>query len=441
MNEVKQIRKSEGVRSVKKKRRLCTDIDFELRSPMARKILLAVIAVLILTFCLYQIYMLRDHRVLAKTETALTRTISRTVDTDGFVLRAETVVNCDRNGTVVPCQPNGSKIGVGDTVARIYASPQSAEKYLEYSVLQDEIAYYQSISQVSGSSVPVGMEIYNANILSRLLTFEDTLEKNALSSLSAKMRELAADITRKQAAVGKPVDVEAKLSALTTRAESLQSQLAGCTEVPAEAAGYYVNETDGYESVGDYDAVTGISADGVRDLLGAKPKKAAKNVGKLITQFNWYLVCCVPADRIEGLEAGARVKIYFPDSFEDPLTMKVKAINPSENGEDVAVVFVSDLMDEQLASLRNVRIRIRIEEYTGYAVNKNALRTVNTDGKDEVGVYVQLGNIAKFRKVEIVYADDNVVLASNEKDENGYLRLYDEIITEGTDLYDGKIIA
>ena len=121
--------------------------------------------------------------------------------------------------------------------------------------------------------------------------------------------------------------------------------------------------------------------------------------------------------------------------------MILKAKNNDGAGQ-TALVLSSDLMDAVLASFRKESVRIRLEEYTGYAVNKKAVRTVKNDaGEDEIGVFIQLGNIARFRRIEIVYSDDNIVLASNAEDKSGYLRLYDEIIIEGTDLYDGKIIS
>ena len=79
--------------------------------------------------------------------------------------------------------------------------------------------------------------------------------------------------------------------------------------------------------------------------------------------------------------------------------------------------------------------KIHMNEFTGYEISAKALRTV--DG--EKGVFIQLANVVRFRKVDIVYSDDTVIL-SGKSSKSGYVALYDEIIIEGTDLYDGKII-
>lgn len=50
------------------------------------------------------------------------------------------------------------------------------------------------------------------------------------------------------------------------------------------------------------------------------------------------------------------------------------------------------------------------------------------------------GNIVKFKKINIVYSDSEYSICSVPDGESGYIKQYDEIIVEGTDLYDGKIL-
>ena len=44
------------------------------------------------------------------------------------------------------------------------------------------------------------------------------------------------------------------------------------------------------------------------------------------------------------------------------------------------------------------------------------------------GVYVKYGDLQRFRRITILYEDDNE------------LRLYDEVIVEGSNLQDGKLL-
>ena len=52
------------------------------------------------------------------------------------------------------------------------------------------------------------------------------------------------------------------------------------------------------------------------------------------------------------------------------------------------------------------------------------------------GVYILDGEEVAFRKVDVIYETDNCIV-SDITDEEGYLHLYDQIITEGDDLGGG----
>lgn len=432
MSEVRNIKEGKKI-IARKNRQIGANIDFEFGSSNLVRILLAVVAVIVVIFCVYQIARLRSHQKMLNTQTALNRTINRTIATEGYVLREERLISYRGSGTVVPVAENGSKVAIGDTVAKAYASADAAMDSVSYSELEELLEYYNEISSFSGNAVSVGMEIYDQNIATRLKQFENVLEQNTLSELSASAKALGAQITKKQIAVGKQVNVEDEIMSLRGKMDAIAASLNNCTQICADSAGFYMNETDGYESVGEYDSVLDITTAGVKQLINTKPVSGQTGVGKLITQFNWYLVCNLSEEDAKELKIGNSLGVIFTESGGE-IEMTVKAINPDENG-DCALVLVSDRVDAQLARLRIEKVKLRTEEYTGYAVDKSAVRTV--DG--ELGVYIQLGNIIRFRKIDIIYSDDSIVLVSNNE-ENGYLRLYDEIIVEGTDLSDGKII-
>ena len=449
MSQIKDINAPIVDENGKTKRRFRMDLDFRLQSHRLRTILVVLLALLMLGEIGYQVYMAQARKTGVKTQTALVNTIYKTIDTEAFVLREESLVSYAGRGTVVPNVRNGSKVGVGDPVAKIYTSASAAEKSLEASYLQDELEYYTNVQRFSGSALAVANEIYKSNVLASLMDVETALNENALSVLPEKVRALSTNVTRQQIANGKVIDVDAQISTLTARIESLSAGLTGCTQITAESAGYYVSETDGFESVGDYASAASMTAADVETLLRAEPRPALNNVGKLITQFNWYVVCNVPEADADVLRVGRKLKVVFSDAGDKLLTLSVKAKNENENGV-VTLVLAGDRMDDSISALRKEHIRIRVEEYTGFPVDSKAIRTkqepvYDEQGKDTgktedvIGVYVRMERTAKFRKITIVYTGDGFVLAENTAD-TGYLHLYDEVIVEGTELYDGKVL-
>ena len=99
-------------------------------------------------------------------------------------------------------------------------------------------------------------------------------------------------------------------------------------------------------------------------------------------------------------------------------------------------------MNKQYSWLSEEQVRFVYDEITGFVVDNRAIR----EEDDVQGVYVVSGNLVEFKKVEIAYSDSEYSVCVTPTDDNGnpqsgYVELYDEIIIEGTDLYDGKILG
>ncbi|MBQ7637976.1 MAG: hypothetical protein IJS90_03645 [Clostridia bacterium] len=431
-----QTKKAE-VRDINTIRRRMTNIDFEFRSPVIKGILIFAAVALIAAFSIYHIRMYTaGAKNTLKTQTAVSRTITKSIQAKGMVIREESVLSyAGLTGTVVPRVSNGHKVSSGDTVAEIFTSPGTAEKLMELDKLDAEIEYYEYIDALGSGAILPGKDAYNQNISRSLFDLLACIGKNDLAHLDDAVMDLSMNATKKQIALGKTVAVDSTLATLYNRRESLSSSISSGAAISADRAGYYVSKADGYEDLTDYGGVLQITPEDVERLLSESPKTVSNNVGKLITQFNWYIVCVVDRADSENVDLGSRVNVSIAGFSEETVRMTLAAKNEGPD-DKVAMVLSCNLMDSEIASLRLENIKICLEEYSGYAVDKKALRTV--DG--ETGVYIKLGNLVRFRKVKIVYSDDNIVLAE-ANGESGYLRLYDEIITEGTDLYDRKIIT
>ena len=427
MGEIKQ-KKSEG---------LSTDIDIEIASPKAKAVLVGLLVVVILSFTVYQVYMVRGGQSKLKTQTAIFQTVSRGVSADGFVIREEHYVSNPYSGTVVPAVSNGNKVAIGDTVARIFSSESAASAAARIDELDDTIDFYRSVSAASTGVLPADLELYKQNAVDALLALSNAVSANELSRFGALSGELRAAITKKQIAYGGSVDVSSQLTSLTAERGELEKTLQDYSAVIADAAGYYVASADGYETLAGIDGVKEFTGEDVKRLNEAKPAAVPDDtVGKLVTSFIWYLVCNVSEKEIYGIGTGDNVGVAFLNSSAGTIKMHVDAINANKQDGTVTMVLRSNLMDAAIAALRKEKVKIIAEQYDGYVVDPKAVRTV--DGV--TGVYVKLGNIVRFRRIDIAFSDDTMILAVCPDGENGYLKQYDEIIIEGTDLYDGKNI-
>ncbi|MCL2512709.1 MAG: hypothetical protein FWF08_02305 [Oscillospiraceae bacterium] len=404
-------------------------------------------SVVVICFLLYQIFIVGNADV--KTETALRQTVYKAISADVFFIRDETLIRSNAGGVFMPLIPDGTRAARGDTVAVYFRDRAAAELHLKISDAEKEIAYYESLSQLL-SVHTTGIAALDKNIDSAVYGYADALHTGKLKSLGELSLAVRDAVTEKQLATNIKPDFINKLSGLYAEYDRLTETKPVYTGIKADSAGYYISNTDGFENACPYADAISLTCDEIEALLLTQPEKQEGNAGKLIGSFDWYIACVIDTKSMEKLTIDSAKTIVLPASSVSGVTAKVAAINDTKDGK-TSVIFKCSEMDGRLASLRNEPAQIRTEEYTGYKVDNRAIRMA----EGVKGVYVLRGNVVTFRKINVVFSNDTFSISSApatgeepEKDEQNasaydkkeYLTLYDEIIVEGTDLYDGKLV-
>ena len=424
-----------GIKKFRKAHPVNTNIDFRL-NPTAKRIVGIFIAVCFIVFIAHQLYLRAKPQTQLNSQMAVIRQITETVDVPAFIVRRESVLRASGGTAVVPCVKNGCKVSIGDSVVDIYATEEAAASASKLSSLETLLAYYESIEEMEYANLVSDMDIYNSAVLDSLLSLKKSIASGDLSGISEEGYVFSENLTKRQIIIGKNVDVSTDAAAVSAEIEQIKNSIGAKNTVTADKAGNFVNTVDGYEGMGNYDEIKNTTYDDVESLLNAQPSGVeSSNVGKVITKFVWYAVCNIPEEKAGELSVGDTVTVTVDGYRGGDIKCKIRAKNENANGY-VTLVLSNNELNEELAVLRKVNIKIHTNDYTGYVIDKKALRTV--DGV--TGVYVQLGNVVRFKKVEIVYSDDSLVLSAKKEGVSGYVSLYDKVIIEGVDLYDGKII-
>ena len=82
-------------------------------------------------------------------------------------------------------------------------------------------------------------------------------------------------------------------------------------------------------------------------------------------------------------------------------------------------------------------LQLILKNHSGILVRQSALRKV--EGED--GVFVKVGLLLRYKKVHILYNDGvNAIVEYVSTDESG-LRIYDQVVYKGSNLYDGKAVS
>ncbi|NCC87394.1 MAG: hypothetical protein EOM05_05940 [Clostridia bacterium] len=400
-----------------------------------KKIISAFCAIFLLVYISYQGYMMVYKPV--KTEIAYEYTIYDTVQTQIFVVRDEKYITNNATGTFVPVVEDGKRVSNSQEVAIVFANTQAASNYIRIKELEESIERYKTLaSQAEGYTID--LDTVDDEITSRLFSYIDTISTGKLDTLKDSSDALRDKIITRQIVTGQTIDFASRISSLESELSSIKKKDSTYQSITATQAGYYINEVDGFENTISYDNATSLTVDDIDKALETSASQIPSNaVGKLVNNFDWYMVCNVDSNSVGNIGVGDNIKVLLPFSSVSEVTAEVVTINDT-NSKKTALILRCNLMNSDLSTLRKESAELVFNKYKGFKVPSSAIR-INEEG--EKGVYVQTGNIISFKKVEVLYSSKEFLLVGNKDELKGYINLYDNIVVEGTDLYDGKIIG
>ncbi len=386
-----------------------------------------------------------------------------TVDTMICAVRDEYLVSGVEDGYVVPLIGRGDRVANGESIAAVFSTDEAASSYTEYLRLQSEIEYYNRISSYSLSQY-TDFGILADNTYASLYALSTQIRRGNFDKVGTSLSEFRSDLTMKQTASGMTANFTDTIRQLNNRASEALSAAGRFTSVTATRSGYFYPDSDGYENLLSYDDISLITVDDVDAALAARPAERQEiPMGRLINSFDWYFVCALDKQVANSFSVGSSFEVELPYNASDPFRAEVYKINESA-GERTAVVFRVREMNDELASLRTSYASIRLNSYSGFKIPTEAVRIV--DGMR--GVFILRNNIANFRTFDVLYSTESYTIVDRCRNEDGEyldyikiddpggeideqtgqikqkivycLKLYDEVITEGVDLYDGKVV-
>lgn len=395
-------------------------------------VLIISVIVLIVLFVVIQFY--KVTHIELKTQTATISTVYDNVSSEALFIRDESVVEKSPSGVTVACFQDGDKINVNGNVAMQFSSSKAAANYSKYAELTKQIKYYQTLeAQTVGQSAD--LETINEDIEQKVINYADGLAKNRIGDTA---EDLDSVLVRRQLIIGEDVNLLSIIENLRDQRNNYQSYSKPDRYIKTDKSGVFSSYTDGYENLIDYSKVEETTIDGFKSALKAvdKAQNVSNNIGKLVTSYTWYVQTLVSADTVKNLENGDYVNIVLKDDTSK--SFKAEIVNGAEialGQKETLLVLKLNEMDADIAKLRKAEIEIRRNNYEGIKVPSEALHVL--DGKK--GVYVLIASQVKFREVNVIYSDDDYVLAEYDESNEKSIHLYDKIITQGKDLKDGKV--
>ena len=390
-------------------------------------------------------------------ETALPITISDTIEADGVLLFDETCISGSGNlGYLVS---DGERVSAGTAVAELYTDANQAVLRQQLTQLTSQIDLLQR-SQNTAATQLDGLLKERSGALYDLLDALDTARYSDVDS-SADTYLLAQN--KLWITTGDTAGFADQIALLAQQAQTVQAQLGNPTQILAPTTGYFVRAaSSGRLNAGAAD-ILAQSPEQLKAYLDSGPEMPLDGcVGKLVAGFSWQYAGVCSAKQAEkllvsdGKPLRTAVEISFPGQSEAALRATVTEVTIDAEKDIARFVLRCNSINGDVLCLNHARARISTGENTGLRVPAAAVHYLKEDGTEAEtqgenyipGVYVKYGNIARFCKIDPVDADHPLVTEGDyilvlPKGTDGsvsQVRLYDEIIVSGQNLYDGKLL-
>ena len=370
-----------------------------------------------------------------KTETAVFSDMSDGLNITGVIIRNETLVSAGDSGVLHFIIGDGNRVAKDGVIANIYDS-ESASIILErIDSVNGKIADIEEMLSYNNLEA-ADLDMINAKVHQNLNNLIICGGNGNYDAFSDKSDELLSAYNRRQAAMGETADFSAQLTALKAEKDQLAASLpAAKGTLRAEKSGYFVSKADGYETVLTCENPESITPE---YLNGIKAETVTENtVGKIVSDYEWYIAAEVSVNESLNFKEGDALTIYTSVKSYPKLPVTVKKINISESSGGAVVLFACNDMNSELASMRTGPMTVVKKEYSGLKVPTSARRVVDS----KLGVYVLTGMQVKFVEVKVLFTDGDYMICEKQTSDGNVLRLYDEVIVKGKNLYDGKIIS
>ena len=326
-----------------------------MNNPLIRKIGATAIAVLLLVYVGYQIYLSQYTGL--KTETATYSTVSETIDTTGFIIRDEEIVDTNYNGVLNYTVDDGEKVAAGGVLAETYPTEEDAAAQNRIARIDDELERLAVLETPEESETSSNPKTIGSQVNEKVTSLLTELKSGSMENVTDERNDLQLLLSQRQIVTGQETssDYTERVSQLQDERLSLsQSASMSTGTVESPTAGYFIRTVDGYENAVSLDEVTSLTASDVKALEEGEPdgSTTGDSIGKISKDFNWYIACVLTENDLVRLDRTTEVTVEMPFVTVEQIPAEVVKINRDSETGEAAVILKCAYMNSELASAR-----------------------------------------------------------------------------------------
>ncbi len=374
------------------------------------------------------------------TQTARAVEYENKITASGYIVRDEVVYYAQSAGVAESAYQNEARVSKGKRISTIYTDGISPEIKQAMNTVNAKI---RRLEEKTSQETFLGTDLSSTEE-----KISNTVDSVVKMTLTGDFEEL--DIAQAELAGYVHISnvdtlfnpTEDALNELYAQKKALEASVQSAKQdVYSTIAGVFVTETDGYEqdlsprnvekmTVEDFNAIK-IE----RDAAVPESLNAGDRICKVVDNSKWYFTAVVTEEHLSHLSVGKRVWLRFPEIDTKRYAASVAHISAVEDGKVVVMVECPHYIKD-IYTMRNTNCDIITHLFNGYQIPPTAVRV---DDEGNTGVYVDVSGIVRFREIDILYQNDNVVIV-DKSERNGYIKQYDAVIVGGKNIESGAVL-
>lgn len=382
-------------------------------------------------YIIVQLYVILGREY--KTEIAVLYTMADSVELPGFVMFD--AINVPGEGNLGYLVEDGERVSEGAVIAEKYTDDSQSAAREQLIRLQNNIDLLNKSQNSAGSD----LTLLTTQTKTALYNLLDQLDTASYSGMQDAESEFLLAQNRLQISTGQTSGFQSTIAELEAERDTVAAQLEGLETITAEENGYFISAASAMPLDLEEQTLADATPARIQELLAqGVPAKTPSLAGRIVEGFSWRFYTVCDQDTAERFDGVTNVRISIPGKEETPLDATVSSVELDEESGLAKIVIECQTINSDVLRLGQETAKIDLQTYQGLRIDKDALHIV--DG--EKGVYVKYGDLQRFRKIQILYEDDTYMLVPSDGSVGGdsEVRLYDEVIVEGSNLQDGGLI-
>ena len=202
-----------------------------------KRILVAALTILALVYVTY--LLISANFDMYPTENAVQASVTDSINTDGFVIRDEVLIENNSSGVLSYSVSDGDNVQVKSEIAKVFSKQEDAAANSRADAIQQRINNLKD-SQKNTLTGAVSVDVINNSIKNNLINYLYSVNQFDINGAKTGADKLLTSINQRQLLTGKITNFNSQISALTSQMEALRNASGDATgTITTPNAGYF----------------------------------------------------------------------------------------------------------------------------------------------------------------------------------------------------------